>query len=142
MKGDDGSIWENRASVVGSQHIPHLQEVPTGFAEDGASWLDTNNTLVRQNFGFDLATSSNPVFGSDPPLLLTSNGISTAPGNAEAIVDFFSDALFGGALSPAERQSAVDYLNTDPSGVPAPYDDSRIRETVAIMLGYPQFQEQ
>ena len=56
--------------------------------------------------------------------------------------DFLADVMFGGALTLDERQMAIDYLNTDDLGVPTPYDDTRIRQTVGLLLGYPQFQEQ
>ena len=49
--------------------------------------------------------------------------------------------LFGGAITPSERQLALDYLTTDELGNPAPYDDNRIRETVGFMLGFAQFNE-
>ena len=39
-------------------------------------------------------------------------------------------------------QAAVDFLNTDDAGEPAPYDDARIRDLAAFLLGFPQFQEQ
>ena len=128
--------------LVNAQHIPHFNDVPTGYSELGEDWLGTNNYLERQNYGLALALIDTFEFGSDPAAFLNANGVSTAPGNAEAIVDFLIDALFAGALTPAERQSAIDYLNTDSAGVPSPYDDTRIRETVAYLLGYPQFQEQ
>lgn len=60
-----------------------------------------------------------------------------------AIVNFFADTMFGGAITPAERQLAIDYLETDNLGLPdLNYDDGRIRQTIAFMLGYAQFQEQ
>jgi uncharacterized protein (DUF1800 family) len=128
--------------LAATQHIPHYNPVPTGWAEDGDSWINTNAVLDRQNFGFTLLTSTNFGFGADPIALLNDNGVSSAPGNAEAIVDFFADVLFGGALTPAERQAAIQFLNTDNAGSPSPYNDARIRDTVALLLGYPQFQEQ
>jgi hypothetical protein len=64
------------------------------------------------------------------------------PGNAPVVVDFLSDILFAGALTPAERQSAIDFLNTDDNGVPAAYTTTRIKDLVGFLLGYPQFQEQ
>jgi len=128
--------------LVSTWHIPHYNAVPTGWPEDGASWIGTNNSLDRQNFGFTLLSSTHPLFGADPLALLEDNGVSTAPGNAEAIVDFFGDVFFGGGLTPAERQVAVDFLNTDDLGDPAPYDNARILDTIALLMGYPQFQEQ
>ena len=125
-----------------ASHLPHFNPVPTGWPESGASWVDTTNTLERQNFGVYVTAFNNPLFGSDLIALLQDNGISTAPGNATGIVDFFVDVLYGGALNPAERQSAIDFLDTDIGGTPSPYDDTRIRRTVGYLLGYAQFQEQ
>lgn len=129
-------------SLVLAYHIPHYNPVPTGWPEDGASWIGTNNYLERQNFAVLLLGVNLPEFGADPIGLLQAGGVSTAPGNSAAIVDFFSDVLFGGALTPAERQIAIDFLDTDDLGVPAPYDEARIRDVVAFLLGYPHFQEQ
>ena len=128
------------------QHLPYLNSVPTGYSELGDDWMDTNNMLARQNFGLDYTSREQlpdvPDFYAEIIPLLNDNGISTAPGNTEAIVDFFINALFGGALTPVERQEVIDYLDTDDDGVPSPYDDARIEETVAFMLGLAQFQEQ
>jgi uncharacterized protein (DUF1800 family) len=128
--------------LVSMNHIPHFNPVPTGWPEDGDSWLDTNNTLDRQNFAFELFLSANPNFSADPLGLLNDNGVSTATGNAEGIIDFFAEVLFGTALTPAERQAAIDYLETNTLGVPSPYNNSRILETLGAMMGYPHFQEQ
>jgi uncharacterized protein (DUF1800 family) len=128
--------------LVNAQHIPHYNEVPTGWPETGDNWIGTNNTLERQNYGVHVSAFSDLAFGSDPIGLLNDNGVSTAPGNAAAIIDFYADVLFGGALTPAERQAAIDFLETDNLGNPTDYDDTRIRRTVGLMLGYGQFQEQ
>lgn len=128
--------------LVRTGHIPFYNPVPTGWPESGDAWIGTNNYLERQSYGYTLLTSAHPFFGADPLNLLVDHGISTGPGNAAAIVDFFSERFFGGALTPAERQKAITYLDTDVAGEPAPYDDVRIRETVALLLGFPHFQEQ
>ena len=126
-----------------AQYLPYLNPVPTGWSERGDDWIDTNNLLVRQNFGIALgANGTNPSFSSDVLLLLTANGVSTAPGNAAAIVDFLADAMMGGALTPAERQKAIDFQSTDDNGVPSNYTNARIRDLVGFLLGYPQFEEQ
>ena len=124
------------------QELLHENSIPTGFAELGGDWIDTNNVLERQNFGLELTASAASSFGSDVIGLLNDNGVSTGPGNAAAIVDFFAGVLFGGALTPAERQRAIDYLTTDDLGAPAAYDDARIRETLGFMMGFAQFAEQ
>ena len=128
--------------LVSAQHLPYLNPTPTGWPEDGPFWIGTNNTLDRQNFALALMDSTLPVFGADPVGLLTGNGISTGAGNDRAIVDFLADAFFGGALSTEDRQAATDFLNTDDAGEPSPYDDARIRDLAAFLLGFPQFQEQ
>ncbi len=125
-----------------AQHLPHFNPVPTGWPEDGDSWIGTNNLLDRQNFGIKLLSFGAGIFGTDALGLLQDNGVSTAPGNSEGIVDFFADAFFGGALTPAERQEAIDYLDTDDLGNPSDYNDVRIRDVIALMLGYPHFLEQ
>jgi uncharacterized protein (DUF1800 family) len=125
-----------------AQYLPYLNTVPTGWSEKGDDWIDTYNLLVRQNFGIALGSNSGTNFGSDPLALLTANGVPTAPGNAAAIVDFLVDAMMAGALTPAERQKAIDFLNTDDSGVPSNYNNARIRDLVGFLLGYAQFQEQ
>jgi uncharacterized protein (DUF1800 family) len=129
-------------TLVNASHIPHYNPVPTGWPEVGDSWLDTTNTLERQNFGVYLTAFDNPEFGSDLMGLLADHGVSTVPGNADGIVDFFSNVFYGGALTPSERQQAIDFLNTDINGTPSAYDETRIRRTVGFLLGYPQFQEQ
>ncbi|HYV20533.1 MAG TPA: DUF1800 domain-containing protein [Verrucomicrobiae bacterium] len=120
----------------------HRNPVPTGYSEIGGDWLDTNNLLERRNFGMTAAAS--PSFSADVIGLLHDHGVSTAalPGNAAAIVDDLSSMFFGSTLTPAERQRAIDYLNTDDNGVAKPYDDGRIRETAGYMLGFAQFLEQ
>jgi hypothetical protein len=45
-------------------------------------------------------------------------------------------------LTGAERQKAIDYLNTNDSGVVSNYTDARIRETAGFLMGYAQFLEQ
>jgi uncharacterized protein (DUF1800 family) len=122
----------------------HQNAVPTGYSELGGDWIDTNNLLARQNFGLDMATRTATTFGADVIGLLNANGVSTAasPNNAPAIVDFLATVLFGGRLTTAERQRAIDYLNTNDSGVVSSYTDARIRETAGFMMGYAQFCEQ
>ncbi|HZN02364.1 MAG TPA: DUF1800 domain-containing protein [Candidatus Polarisedimenticolia bacterium] len=122
----------------------HQNPVPTGFPEIGADWLDTNNLLERQNFGFDMATRTATSFGADVIGLLNAAGVSTAPtpNNAPAIVDYLAGVLYGGALTASERQRAIDFLNTNDSGVVSNYTDTRIRETAGFMMGFAQFLEQ
>lgn len=131
-----------RNYLVRMQHLYHQNPVPTGWPEMGADWIDTNNLLERQNFALDLTSRTGSTFGTDLITLLTDNGVSTAQGNADGIVDFFADVLYGDALTPTERQVAIDYLNTDDNGVVSNYTTARIRETVGFMMGFAQYTEQ
>jgi uncharacterized protein (DUF1800 family) len=144
VRGKTDGLTVSRLYLTALQEMFHVNPVPTGYSELGDDWLDTNNLLVRQNFGLDLAARTGTAFGNDVIGLLNANGVSTAPSpdNSAAIVDFLSEAMFGSALTGAERQTAIDYLNTDDSGNASPYNDARIRETAGFLLGYPQFIEQ
>jgi uncharacterized protein (DUF1800 family) len=142
IRGRTDGVSQIFNTLVRAQHLPYLNPVPTGWSELAPEWIGTNGVLERQNFGVRLAQANGTNFGSDPVALLGAHGVSTAPGNAAGIVDFFADALFGGALTPAERQRAIDFLNTNNAGAPAPYDSVRIRQTVGLLLGLGQFFEQ
>lgn len=130
-----------RGYLVNLAHVPHGNVVPTGYPEVGPAWVDTTGVLQRQNFGLEVTASTDSRFGTELVALMADNGLdaSSAP---EAIVDFWVERLFGGALTPSERGEAIDYLTTDDAGTPAPVDDDRIRETVGFLLGYPHFNEQ
>jgi len=144
VRGKTDGATITRLYLTPLQEVFHVNPVPTGYSELGGDWLDTNNFLVRQNFGLDLGSRTGTAFGNDVIGLLNANGVATAPApnNAPAIVDFLSEAMFGSALTGAERQAAIDYLNTDDTGAVSPYNDARIRETAGFLLGYPQFIEQ
>ena len=82
-------------------------------------------------------------FGSAIESLLEDHGITIIPENIEEIVDFFSEVLMGGALTRVERQTVIDYLYQDVDGSPDPANMStRLRLSVAMLMGYPQFMEQ
>ncbi|UCF67572.1 MAG: DUF1800 domain-containing protein [Acidobacteriota bacterium] len=122
-------------------HRPHRNPVPTGYPELGDDWLDTGNLLERQKWGRDLTQRTAFNYGTGLTNLMADNGLdATSP--AGEIIEFWAEILFGGALTPAEKQEAIDYLTTDDEGNPSSPDDTRIRETVGFMMGYPQFLEQ
>lgn len=127
--------------LIRMQHIPHGNVVPTGYPEVGSAWVDTNNILERQNLAFDAVTKTDPRFGTQLIAMMADEGLSAAS-PPDAIIDYWADRLFGGALTPAELQEGLDYLTTDDLGVPAPVSDAAIRETVAFLMGFPHFCEQ
>lgn len=146
IRGETDGIDKILGYIINGNHIPFFNLIPTGFSELGDDWIDTNAFQRRQNFGVELALTTaidRPNFNSDPVALLNANGVSTAPGNATAIVDFLALALFGDDLGPGDRQLAVDFLLSGDDGVPDPsYDDTRIRQAVGLMLGFGDFQKQ
>jgi uncharacterized protein (DUF1800 family) len=123
--------WINRLG-----HLPYYRVSPDGYPDVGAAWISANGLLDRQDMG--LAMSNDFFFyGTQVNQMVAEQGLSSA----EEIVDFFSGILFGGAITPQDRQRAIDYLNTDALGNPSPYDDARVRETVGFMLGFVEFNE-
>lgn len=141
-RGKTNGTTTVRTYLSRMQHLPHQNAVPTGYAEVGDEWIDTNNTLERQNFGLDLTEKTASSFGTDLIALLNANGLSSSS-TPEAIVDFWIEVLFGGAVTPADRQEAITYLRTDDNGVETlPLTDARIRGLVGFLVGYPNFQEQ
>ena len=144
VRGKTDGLTSVRTYLSRLVELFHVNAVPTGYSEIGGDWLNTNQLLDRQNFGLDMATRTATAFGADVIGLLNANGVSTAPSpdNSPAIVDFLSDVLYGGALTSAERQRAITYLQTNDSGTPAAYTDARIRETAGFMMGFAQFLEQ
>ncbi len=121
------------------QMLPHQKAEPTGYSELAKDWINTNDLLERQNFGWDVTTQL--AFYEDIIPLLADNGLNATSPPA-SLVDFYSNILFGGALTPYERQRAIDFLTTDDNGVPATVTDDRIRRMVAFMIGFPQYLEQ
>ncbi|NJN64110.1 MAG: DUF1800 domain-containing protein [Acidobacteria bacterium] len=138
ISGLNGAFREYIARL---RYIPHTNPVPTGYPELSSAWVDTNNLLERQNYGLDLTSRTAAAFGTDLILLMSDNGLN-ASSDPNDIVDFWIDVLFAGAIAPGERAEALAYLTTDDNGVPAPVDNTRIRELVGFLMGYPHFLEQ
>lgn len=124
--------------ILGELGQPYLfYDAPTGVPERGDDWLDSSQILGRQNYGLDV-TMKNTEYLSHVTEMVSDYGLNTA----EKIVDFFSDALLGGRVAPAERQRLITYLNTNDLGQPSAYEDARVREMVGTMLGLLQALEQ
>lgn len=116
--------------------LPYRNPIPTGYSEFGGDWLGTNSMLDRQDYG--MIISFDTFYGGEVNAMVTEYNLN----NATEIVDFFADVLYGGQLTPFERQTAIDYLETDDTGSPSPYDDARVRDVVGLMMGFKQFIEQ
>lgn len=131
-----------RGYLQRAAHLIYQNPVPTGFAEAGADWLDTNNTLERQNYAMDLCGKTGVNFGTDLIGLMNANGLNTSSTPA-AIIDFWIGQLYGGALTPGDRQEAINFLSTNDNGLPdAALTNARIRDAVGFLIGLANYQEQ
>jgi hypothetical protein len=140
---------------------------PDGFSESARIWLNTANLCERMRFtehllmpssGNTLKTSDygNPGAKntSDPVKLLRLNLPAASWSDAAAVVDYFLALLFPGegkANLDLDRQAAIDYLNSNDSGVPGSSAfsdqtgttyDGRVRSMVGMLMSLPRFQEQ
>jgi len=91
---------------------------------------------VAVDFGTSSTCVAVSVDGREPQVVV----VDGQPLLSSAVFAAVDGTLFVG--QEAERQAAIDYLNTDDNGVASPYTDARIRETAGFLLGYPQFIEQ
>ena len=141
---------------------------PDGWSEDGSDWIDTGTINERLRFIENLCMDTNDVlkdvdYGSggadnwcDPVALLQARLPSGSWTDAGAVTDYLLAQLFPGegtANLALERAAAMDYLNSDDTGVPgtslfstlvpgsAAYQ-SRVRSAVALLLSGPKFHEQ
>lgn len=142
VRGRTNGSTKVRSYLVRMKHRYHENPIPTGYAERGDAWIDTNGVLERQNYGMELGELTWSSFGSDIINLLQDHGISTSAGNEDAIVDFLIEILFGGVQTSEGRAAAIEYLTTDETGQPSGYDNAKIRQVTGFMLGYPEFLEQ
>ena len=137
-------IWHTESSDVS---VKAVQKVADRFEQlhpgvkveqQGIGWASIGSKLTTS-----LAAGTPPdICQIQPQYFITfqKRGYLVPLDDAAAIVDFFGDVLFGGALTPDERQAAIDFLGEPDSG--PLFGDAQIREVVAFLLGYPQFQEQ
>lgn len=139
LRSDTNGTTQVQGALDLMQEYPYTNPVPTGFSEAGSSWIDTNGLLQRQKFAIDLALGKSAGFASDVMGLLGEHGLTTA----DQIVDFYLDLLLGGDYTPAQRQAALTFITTANDGVsPGTLTETRIRQTVGVILGFPQANEQ
>ncbi|MFM1769207.1 MAG: hypothetical protein RJA22_1736 [Verrucomicrobiota bacterium] len=135
---------------------------PDGWSEKGSIWLNTANLCERMRFvehllmpatGTTLKTSDYGTAGSrntsEPAALVRLRLPSTAWNNPGAVVDLFLDLIFpgeGAGNLGIDRQSAIEFLNTDDAGAVSAFNlvshERRLRGMVGFLLSLPRFHEQ
>jgi uncharacterized protein (DUF1800 family) len=139
---------------------------PDGFSEFGRVWLNTANLAERMRFAQHLmmansSSTKNTDYGSvgqgnrtDPVRLIQQRLSGSSRNDAAAVVDMFLGLLYpgeGAGNLGRDRQAAIDYLNSNDTGVPgtSPFAslsgaayEARVRSMVGFLLSLPRFQEQ
>jgi len=141
---------------------------PDGWPEKGYKWIDTLTVCERIRYIQNLLMEpSDPLkdedyksWGDDnvtyPVKLIKLKLPESSWTNAAKVTDYFLFLLFPGegkANLDIDRSTAINFLNSDDSGVPgsSPFEnlnhtsneyDSRVRGMTALLLSLPRFHEQ
>jgi uncharacterized protein (DUF1800 family) len=116
---------------------------PTGFAEEGVAWMDTNSLLERWNMINELTT--NREHPSTPSINFKRMAQRYQFSDADSILDFFEHLVTQGNHAPGTRAIMEDWL-TD--GNPAGFVltdqvlDEQVRQTLGLFLRLPEFNKQ
>jgi uncharacterized protein (DUF1800 family) len=130
----------------------YRREEPDGWSEFGGDWINTSALVERMRFSQRVLTAGKG--WSNPVDLVQAHLPADQWSDAGAVAGFFCDLLFpgeGAANLDLDRQAAIQFLNTDENGAMSPLDKFsvasvsygvRVRGVVAMLMGYPRFQEQ
>lgn len=116
---------------------------PTGYDEEGVSWIDTNSLLNRWNMVNDISTNRGDGmnFGVNIKNFIEKRGITTASG----ILDFF-EAITTHGREPAGMRAIAESWLTDNSPGTFVLDDQalriRVRQTLSMYLRLAEFNKQ
>ncbi len=128
----DGNQFFQTASYVLENlgHVPFRRSTPDGYPDEQADWVD--NQLMRWNIA--LACAHGDVPGAQGSLLpiLEANNIEL---EAEPILVFMAELLYGRTLTEAERQILTEYVNTAPGETVEVLQDA-----LALLVAAPAFQ--
>ena len=118
-----------------------LNPVPTGWDEEGSTWV--NSALLQERARFvnqiAFANSNSNTYISSPITFFQNRNLNTA----DSIVSYLFD-LFGGDIwSDLERQIALDILNTNGEfDLSASTADAQLREVIGTIQSYPEYNYQ
>ncbi len=116
---------------------------PTGFAEEGVAWIDTNSVLERWNFINDLTTNRGAGYATGMNLqnFVEKRGVSLYG----EILDLFEDMTTHGAEAPGARAITEAWLTGGNPGsfvLDADTLDNEVRQTLGLYLRLPELNRQ
>ncbi|MGC4043776.1 MAG: DUF1800 domain-containing protein [Armatimonas sp.] len=107
---------------------------PTGYPEDSRKWVSAGQLIARLNFALSLVDGG--VYDVDFTDGLRVNSVT---GGTPALVDFLSEKLVGGQLSPATRATLLKQAEATVKS-PEASKLTTARRIAALVLGSPEFQ--
>jgi len=116
---------------------------PTGYAEEGVAWIDTNSLLNRWNLVNDVSTNRGDGmnFGVDIKHFIQSRGLTTY----DQILDYFEDITTHGRQPAGVRAIAQNWLTNGSPGTFVLDDvtlNTRVRQTLSLYLRLAEFNKQ
>jgi len=126
--------------VLSKMGMPLLEnDIPTGWSEIGEDWISTDLLLQRIQFAFVL----NSWIIRDTPQFWLSRLKQKELFTSEEILGYFNQILFGKNMSKTEWDVALQRLNTlTPIDLDEPDDEYRLRETLTLLMAFPDYQYQ
>lgn len=133
-------------------HTPYTWPAPNGYPDTSASWSGSNSFAMTWKLLNWLTETSDAGVPLSPILATTRTGV--AQWTANNLVDFWSMRILGYAISPARRQTLVNFMaqNGDPatyvitdtdswaaSDLKRHYNQQRLRSMVSLILLSPEF---
>ena len=133
-------------------HTPYTWPAPNGYPDTSASWSGSNSFAMTWKLLNWLTETSDAGVPLSPILVTTRTGV--AQWTANNLVDFWSMRILGYAISPARRQTLVNFMaqNGDPatyvitdtdawasSDLKRHYNQQRLRSMVSLILLSPEF---
>ena len=114
--------------------------VPTGWDEEGTTWINSALLQERVRFVNQMASASNSnTTLVDPLAFLQSRNLDTA----DAIVSYLFDLLGGDIWTDLERQTALDILNENGIfDINATSASTQIHELIGTIQSYPEYNYQ
>lgn len=131
-------------ALAAIQNLPFQFGTPDGYPEEGIDQLGTSRVLERIRFNRYLYEGGGPTFD----LVALLNAAAVPLDNANAVAVFFWELMCVNNYTATDVQLAVNMLNTDVMGNPAPLDPlsadyvQRIGICAALVASSPQAMQQ
>lgn len=136
--------WDNHRALRSMGAEMFNYDDPTGYDEDGISWLNSHQLLQRILFANKVATNPARDYATHilpPSELFLERGLT----GAGEIVDYLFELALAGDFSPAGRQEALAILTDDGMNnfnIHDPDADQRLRKLIGGVMSYPEYQLQ